>query len=165
VTANDFPRPAPRRAITLDGMSSTTSHRPVAPRILVSLVALATVVGPYAADWNATHIHNPTWPPHAKFHNAQTMLLGLALGACSLFFAWRRAGDARPRFRVATLFAALYWITQLGSIAFPGTAFVDPERAGTGLLLGVPAQVVISVVSLTLLGVALAIEGRTPAEG
>jgi hypothetical protein len=123
-------------------------------------VALATSVGPYAADFNATHIYNPTWPPHAKFHTGQTMLLGLALGACSLSFAWRRADDPRASFRVAALFGALYWITQLGSIAFPGTAFVDPERAGTGLLLGVPAQVVISVVNLALLGVALALEGR-----
>ncbi len=160
-----FRHTAPPRAPTLGGMSSTTPHRPLAPRILVSLVALATSVGPYAADFNATHIYNPTWPPHAKFHTAQTMLLGLALGACSLAFAWRKAGDARASFRVAAVFAALYWITQLASITFPGTAFVDPERAGTGLLLGIPAQVVISAVSLALVGVALALEGRKPAGG
>lgn len=116
------------------------------------------MVGPFVADWNATHIYNPTWPPHAKFHNAQTMLLGLALGASTLFLVWRRAVDERTRLQTAALVASLYWITQLGSIAFPGTAFVDPERAGTGLLLGVPAQVVISVVLLTLLGVALGID-------
>jgi hypothetical protein len=44
-------------------------------RWLLSLVALFTIAGPYGADWNETHIYNPNWPPHAKFHNAQTMLV------------------------------------------------------------------------------------------
>ncbi|MGV9367501.1 DUF6640 family protein [Amycolatopsis sp. NPDC003731] len=33
---------------------------------------------------------NPAWPPHAKFHNGQTMSLGLTLGATSLWQLWRR---------------------------------------------------------------------------
>ncbi len=141
-------------------MSSTASRPSLAPRILVTLVALMTMVGPYVADWNATHIYNPTWPPHAKFHNAQTMLLGLALGACALGITWRRAGDQRAQLYFAVLFAALYWITQLGSITFPGTAFVDPGGR-TGLLFGfLPGQVFISVVLLTLLGVALGLHRR-----
>jgi hypothetical protein len=130
------------------------SRVPLAARILVSLVAVVTIVSPYIADWNATHIYNPRWPPHAKFHNAQTMLMGVALGACALLFTWREGRDARTRFHAALLFAGLYWVTQMGSIAFPGTAFADPERAGTGLVLGVPGQVVAGTVLLVLLGVA-----------
>ncbi|MFL6124904.1 DUF6640 family protein [Actinophytocola sp.] len=48
-------------------------------KVLISLSAVGTMVGAYAADWNETHIYNPTWPPHAKFHNAQTMSMGAAL--------------------------------------------------------------------------------------
>jgi hypothetical protein len=40
-----------------------------AGKVLSSLVAAETAVGPYLADWNETHIYNPAWPPHAKFHN------------------------------------------------------------------------------------------------
>ncbi|WP_394821584.1 DUF6640 family protein [Pendulispora albinea] len=127
---------------------------PRSARILTGLVALVTMVGPYLADWNETHIYNPTWPPHAKFHNAQTMLMGAALGACTLYFL-RGGSGARPRFTVAVLLAALYWITQALSILFPGTAFVDPDRAGTGLVAGVPVQFVLDVVLLALLGVAM----------
>jgi hypothetical protein len=30
---------------------------------------------------------NPAWPPHAKFHNAQTILLGLGLGILTVILA------------------------------------------------------------------------------
>ena len=30
------------------------------------------------------HLSNPHWPPHAKFHNAQTMLMGIVSGSLSL---------------------------------------------------------------------------------
>lgn len=59
-------------------------------RALISLTSLVTAVGPYRVDWNETHVHNPAWPPHAKFHNGQTMSLGLTLGATSLWQLWRR---------------------------------------------------------------------------
>ncbi len=56
---------------------------------IITLVALFTIVAPFVADWNATHIYNPRWTPHAKFHNAQTMLLGVGLGLSALWFVWR----------------------------------------------------------------------------
>ncbi|NTX11357.1 acetyltransferase [Myxococcus sp. CA056] len=127
---------------------------------LVTFVAGVTMVGPFLADWNATHLFNPLWPPHARFHGAQTMLLGLGLGACALGFTWWSGRDAGPRPRTGMLFASLYWLAQLGSIAFPGTAFVDPERAGTGQVLGIPAQVVLSAVLLGLLCAASLLERR-----
>ena len=53
------------------------------------------------------HLRNPAWPPHAKFHNGQTMLLGIINGAIALvvLFAFRpltlplflvAAASARP---------------------------------------------------------------------
>jgi hypothetical protein len=56
--------------------------------ILITLVALWSAGGSYIFDWNHTHIYNPHWPPHAKFHNAQTMLLGSFLGCFSLWMLW-----------------------------------------------------------------------------
>ncbi|GME37805.1 hypothetical protein B0H19DRAFT_1163957 [Neofusicoccum parvum] len=61
------------------------SPLPTPGQTLLTLVALITSTGCFLADWNETHIHNPTWPAHAKFHNGQTMSFGALLGACTLW--------------------------------------------------------------------------------
>jgi hypothetical protein len=89
---------------------------------LVTIVAVLTSFLAYVFDWNETHVYNPNWPPHAKFHNAQTLMLGPLLGAVSLWLLWHR-NDLHS----AVLTSSLYWVAQLGSLAFPGTALIDPE--------------------------------------
>jgi hypothetical protein len=93
--------------------------------LLVAIVAVLTSCLAYLFDWNETHVYNPNWPPHAKFHNAQTLLLGPLLGTVSLIFLW-----GKHDLRSAVLTCSLYWIAQLGSLAFPGTALIDPEFRG-----------------------------------
>ncbi|MEB8336849.1 DUF6640 family protein [Streptomyces endophyticus] len=123
-------------------------------RALLTLTSLSTMCGAYIADWNDTHIHNPNWPPHAKFHNAQTMSTGAALGAIGLWAVWNRgAGTADQRLKLATGAASLYWITQLSAIAYPGTAFMDPPKKGA-------PQAVVAGASLALNGLAYALERR-----
>ncbi len=124
---------------------------------IITLVALITIVGPFAADWSSTHLFNPRWTPHAKFHNAQTMLLGLGLGASALWFVWRQSGDTKTNLLAAVVFSALYWITQAGSITFPGTALFDPEFAPNSEL---PVQVIMDVIILSLLGFGYYLENK-----
>lgn len=98
-----------------------------AGRIIISFIALFTMISPYLADWNITHIYNPTWPPHAKFHNAQTMVLGAFLGFLALYCLWFRKGiDEKQKLKEAVLLASLYWLAQLPAILFPGTKLTDP---------------------------------------
>ena len=72
-------------------MSRRTIDRINLGKILISASAVLGGVGPYLADWNETHIYNPIWPPHARFHNAQTMSLGAGLAGASLVQLWRPA--------------------------------------------------------------------------
>ncbi|WP_328456774.1 DUF6640 family protein [Amycolatopsis sp. NBC_00438] len=98
-------------------------------KVLISTVAIAGPAGAIAADWNETHVFNPTWSPHAKFHNGQTITLGFELAAVSLWQLWGPGARSRAAVRWATLFAGFYSATQVPAILFPGTALVDPEFA------------------------------------
>ncbi|KAL1638638.1 hypothetical protein SLS58_008756 [Diplodia intermedia] len=62
---------------------------PTPGQALLTLVGLTTSFGCYLADWNDTHIYHPRWLPHAKFHNGQTMSMGLLLGLATLWYTWR----------------------------------------------------------------------------
>ena len=133
---------------------------------ILTVVALFTIVSPYIFDWNTTHIYNPRWTPHAKFHNAQTMLMAVFLGLSTLYFTWRGAATAaekRVQLTAAVLFALAYWITQIFGVTFPGTALLDPEFvADNPTLQGVtvPIQPIVDVVIFVLLSIAFYFENR-----
>lgn len=117
------------------GAPSSTTLLP--PRLLLSLLATFTAAGGYLADWNETHVFNPRWPPHAKFHNGQTMSTGLGLGLLTAYYTWRTTNTntlsgAVDNLLTATLLGSLYWITQLSAIFYPGSDWCDPEWAHKG---------------------------------
>lgn len=96
-------------------------------RIIISFLGLFTAVSPYLADWNVTHIYNPNWLPHAKFHNAQTMVLGAFLGILSLYCLWfRKTISAKQRLIESAVIVSLYWLAQIPAYFFPGTMLQDP---------------------------------------
>jgi len=54
-------------------------------RSLLFTVAGFTTLGGFLSDWNKTHLFNPRWTPHAKFHDGMTITLGTLLGDISLY--------------------------------------------------------------------------------
>ena len=126
-------------------------------RALISLTSLVTAVGPYKADWNETHVKNPDWPPHAKFHNGQTMSLGLALGVTSLWQLWRR--PTRESLDTGATLASLYWLTQISALAYPGSKAVDPP--GTAKF----PQAVVAFPALAVTALGYVLERRRLARG
>ncbi len=98
-----------------------------AGRRLLQAVAALTAVGGFLADWNRTHLFNPGWPPHARFHDAQTILLGSFLGAGGLYFL-RGSGGRRDRnLALGALLPSLFWVSQAGSFLFPGAEGLEAE--------------------------------------
>ncbi len=115
---------------------------------ILSFMALFTAVTPYLADWNETHIYNPVWTGHAKFHNAQTMLFGTFLGLIALSVLWLRKNiSEKERLNETVVLVSLYWLSQLPAILFPGTAFEDKEFQTLPTIAGIKMnQVILSMV-------------------
>ncbi|WP_205529068.1 DUF6640 family protein [Microbacterium halotolerans] len=114
--------------------TTRTSSRPapaaratsaIVGKTLISATAAGQIIGPFVFDFNETHIYNASWPPHAKFHNAQTMSSGVALSVATLVNLWR-PGSGRVGLDAAALSASVYWVSQLSAFFYPGTASMDP---------------------------------------
>ena len=106
------------------------------------------------------HLWNPRWPPHAKFHNGQTMLMGVLSGSLSLAILFGSRPLTLPLFLIATAVAANYFAAMVFAAAFVGTAWTDPEfLAETSRPLRLAPQQFVSyaVCSVVLLAVVLAI--------
>jgi hypothetical protein len=97
-------------------------------RLLLTSVAALTAVCGFLADRNRTHLFNPDWPPHARFHDAQTIALGSLLGSCGLYFLLRRRGkDPHAEVDLGALLPSLFWVAQWASFAFPGAEGLEAE--------------------------------------
>lgn len=112
-------------------MTAALNARLTLGKTLIALSALFTGVGAFVADFDETHLFNPSWPPHARFHDAQTMSLGTALAIATLTGLWRpvdTVAGARRRLDLTSGIAAMYWTSNLTALAFPTTRAVDPPR-------------------------------------
>lgn len=97
----------------------------ISGRAILRTAAGLTAVGGFAADWNRTHLFNPAWPPHARFHDAWTISLGALLGGAALYLLRDDRTDHHAALGAAL--PALYWVGQGTAFAFPGTAGLEAE--------------------------------------
>ncbi|WP_245401419.1 DUF6640 family protein [Nocardia albiluteola] len=138
------------------------------PRSLVGAVLVNTMVGPLLADLvipdvARQHLRNPGWPPHAKFHDAQYIGMGMLTGAIGLRILLRRKGDPRAQFYLAAALGSVTWLGMWGALLFPGTAAKDPEFECTGhKVLGMDLQLFIALVMLLGLSGAVGLERTRP---
>lgn len=63
-------------------------------KLMVSVGFLFIAVGLPALEVSPTHVFNPTWPPHARFHEVWQLLTNAGVAAVGLWLVWRR-GDVR----------------------------------------------------------------------
>lgn len=119
---------------------------------IITLVNMVTMIGPYLADWKCvddcvllqtipsnnvscseTHIYNPKWPPHARYHNGQTMTMGLFIGLITFFTLYAiipRSSSPQTQTIHLTwivLLQSLIYLSSLSGILYPGAAWEDPE--------------------------------------
>ena len=127
---------------------------PLSSSLILTAIGVSLPIVAHKADMNQTHIYNARWPPHAKFHDGQTLSMSILLGGLTIFLAWKSSKNTPMMIAGAGAAASLYFISQSTAILYPGTDYTDPEF-GTRAPNTIPAGVKIDAFYLS--GVALAV--------
>lgn len=133
-------------------------------KLLMTASLLGTLVAPWIADWNSSHIFSEQWSPHARFHGTVALLMLAGLSMLALWALWRKSPDERLGPVVAAAVPTLYWGAFFIAIWVPGTALDDPGHP-VARPFGIPANVLAAggQVFASLLGLALYLRGRVGA--
>jgi len=94
-------------------------------KLVLSFVLVVGAVVSTAVDWNTTHLFNPAWHPHARFHDALFLLFLDAMSLVMLWLLWRPSKEPGIAIVVAALFSASVWTPFF---------YIEPLIPGTSLL-------------------------------
>ena len=78
-------------------------------RGILSFVLVTGAVLSIVVDWNTTHLFNPSWPPHAVFHDWAMINLLNGISGCGLWLLWRRSPEPDLGIKMATLIPLIFW--------------------------------------------------------
>ncbi len=99
--------------------SQTRSSHPRLARALLTL-GTAEFFGPILRDRDATHLLNPSWPGHARFHLMWLMCFMALSGVVNLALIWR-GPPRRARLRIAWAWQACNVLAFWGASALAGS--------------------------------------------
>jgi len=129
-------------------------------KYLISFCAVVTILLPSIMDLNSTHMTNPLWAPHARFHwsiqwYATTMLNGIAL-----YLLWGRYEEVGSRLAtvIAGLAPILFWGNFFPSLLMPGTS---PWPDGMKPFAILPPNVYIAALITLLSGLGIWLDFRS----
>ena len=94
----------------------------------LNLCAAWTCVNGVVADWNHSHLFNPQWTAHAKYHDAVSIVAHMLLGLAALIYLWRRGARSKDDLDYALVLMSIAWAALLLGFAFPGTAQTAAEH-------------------------------------
>lgn len=131
-------------------------------RMVLTGAAAGTIVGTGRADLNRTHVFNPAWAPHARFHNAAGW--GTVTGAqlLGLWLLWRpgqRPGERDLAVRTAALLPVISWAPFFFAVSIRGTG-VEDEPGHLRRIAGIPANLLPAALIPALCGLGYAFHRR-----
>ncbi len=115
-----------------------------ASQAILTGAAVGTIVGTGWADLNRTHVFNPRWPPHARFHGMAGWGTITAAQLLALRLVWRPAETPAERdlaVGVAALLPMLAWVPFFVAVATPG-ARVEDEPGQLPRVIGIPLNLI-----------------------
>jgi len=108
-------------------MSRTTAGKSLLTLLMGIFVPLNVLF-----DWNQTHVFNPAWPPHARFHAAFLSVFIWSVLGIAIWLLWRRTAEPEVGVRVAALVVLAIWTPFFYlSLLVPGTSIAGGDPPGT----------------------------------
>jgi|SRR5215472_222711 len=93
-------------------------------KVMFTTLCVLTIIIPSLMDLNKTHLTNPLWKPHARFHGAVLYLSTALIQCIALYLLWGNYTDKNSV--LVTWFAGLspifFWGMFLPAFLFPGTS-------------------------------------------
>jgi len=101
-----------------------------------------------------THLFNPDWPPHARYHSACWLIVITLAALGSLWLLWGkyRERDSRLSILSAAFLPGMFYVSFLPALLFPGTS---PWNDGEAPFQLVAPQVIIAAAMVIVLIIAL----------
>jgi hypothetical protein len=137
-------------------MTKSTNHSTMTllrncGRVLLTAADEGTIVGPLAADWNDSHIFNPLWPSHARFHGIVALGTATALAAYGVWRLWAPSPDQGAGRDLAAAVPLAYWGSFFPAALVKGSGVEDPPHLlarVAGLPINMAVATTISAVTL-----------------
>lgn len=117
-------------------------------RVALSLgAAIYGVVVP-ALELNATHVWDPTWPPHARLHEVWQLVTNSLFAAVALFMIWRRRETRAPA-AIACVVTWGFFVAYAVRDAYGGSMVLSNgvEKTLFGANLGVVGFMLVNVLT------------------
>lgn len=111
--------------------------------ILITLALVVTTLGSLIHDWNKTHVFNPEWTAHARFHAAAGVAINFALGLLGLWLLCRGGFDDQRTLFVCALIPVIAWGSFFVAIVVP-RAKAEDHPGQIPRLLGMPVNMVLA---------------------
>lgn len=93
--------------------------------IILSVVLIAGTFALICFQWNKSHVFNPTWHPHARFHAVQLTFFFIILSVVALWLVWQNSPRSSTITFVTALIPFTFWLGELLALLVPGT---DPNQ-------------------------------------
>ena len=137
-------------------------------KFILGFVLVVGAVVSTAVDWNSTHLFNPAWHPHARFHDALFLALLDGTTLIMLWLLWRPSREPAVAVAATALYLLAVWTPFLYIEALiPGTSLLASANVPVLRLGGVslPPNLAVAIVFvlLTLAGYFLARDVRRDA--
>ena len=113
------------------------SRKKLAKILLSVLVVISTLVS-VVVDWNSSHVFNPDWHPHGRFHDVMLLTLLVGLVPLLLWLLWRSSPEPEVAITVTTAILVIFWGSFYVNLLIPGTTPAANLEESPPSLLGLP---------------------------